>query len=172
MWGPLRAALLAGTFEERAQRRLNRLGCDAGPADGSIGPWSRSAIIRFQAANGLHDAHEAKTPFCFSGLSHRRRPPLIGPTGPAVERDEIDVRLRRPGILFERPPVPGDGLVEPALIGPPAVSRQQVRLAPRAAGGRRLLRAVDPAEAARSCADGAPPAPGAVRARERLAPAN
>jgi hypothetical protein len=49
-------AASAGTFEERAQRRLNRLGCDAGPADGSIGPWSRSAIIRFQAANGLHQS--------------------------------------------------------------------------------------------------------------------
>jgi len=46
----------AGAFEERAQRRLNQLGCDAGPADGSIGPWSRSAIIRFQAANGLHQS--------------------------------------------------------------------------------------------------------------------
>lgn len=46
----------AGTFEERAQRRLNQLGCDAGPADGSIGPWTRSAIIRFQAANGLHQS--------------------------------------------------------------------------------------------------------------------
>lgn len=43
----------AGAFEERAQRRLNQLGCDAGPADGRIGPWTRSAIIRFQAANGL-----------------------------------------------------------------------------------------------------------------------
>ncbi len=46
----------AGGFEERAQRRLNHLGCDAGPADGSIGPWTRTAIIRFQAANGLHQS--------------------------------------------------------------------------------------------------------------------
>ena len=52
----LAPAASAGTFEERAQRRLNRLGCDAGPADGSIGPWTRSAIIRFQAANGLHQS--------------------------------------------------------------------------------------------------------------------
>lgn len=46
----------AGAFEERAQRRLNELGCDAGPADGRIGPWTRSAIIRFQAANGLEQS--------------------------------------------------------------------------------------------------------------------
>lgn len=38
---------------EKAQRRLNHLGCDAGPADGRIGPHTRSAIIRFQAANRL-----------------------------------------------------------------------------------------------------------------------
>lgn len=46
-------AASAAAVEERAQRRLNQLGCDAGPADGTIGPWTRSAIIRFQAANGL-----------------------------------------------------------------------------------------------------------------------
>lgn len=49
-------AASAEAFEERAQRRLNELGCDAGPADGNIGPWTRSAIIRFQAANGLHQS--------------------------------------------------------------------------------------------------------------------
>lgn len=41
----------AGT--EQVQRRLDQLGCDAGPADGRIGPHTRSAIIRFQAANRL-----------------------------------------------------------------------------------------------------------------------
>ena len=46
----------AAAYEERAQRRLNQLGCDAGPADGRLGPWSRAAIIRFQAANGLHQS--------------------------------------------------------------------------------------------------------------------
>ncbi len=35
------------------QRRLNELGCDAGPVDGSMGTWTRAAVIRFQAANGL-----------------------------------------------------------------------------------------------------------------------
>jgi len=48
----------AAAFASRAQRALNGLGCDAGPVDGTIGPHTRSAIIRFQAANGLgQDGH-------------------------------------------------------------------------------------------------------------------
>ncbi len=43
----------AGTSEKRAQRQLNALGCNAGPADGRIGERTRTGIIRFQAANGL-----------------------------------------------------------------------------------------------------------------------
>ena len=43
---------------ERAQRRLDQLGCQAGPVDGRIGPRTRSAIVRFQAANRLaQDGH-------------------------------------------------------------------------------------------------------------------
>jgi peptidoglycan hydrolase-like protein with peptidoglycan-binding domain len=38
---------------EHAQRRLNLLGCQAGPADGRIGPHTRSAVFRFQSASGL-----------------------------------------------------------------------------------------------------------------------
>lgn len=38
---------------QRAQRRLNSLGCNAGPADGTVGTWTRTGIIRFQAANRL-----------------------------------------------------------------------------------------------------------------------
>jgi hypothetical protein len=38
---------------ERAQRRLNQLGCDAGAVDGKVGPHTRSGVIRFQAANRL-----------------------------------------------------------------------------------------------------------------------
>jgi hypothetical protein len=35
------------------QRRLNALGCTAGPTDGRLGTWTRSALVRFQSANGL-----------------------------------------------------------------------------------------------------------------------
>ncbi len=35
------------------QRRLNQLGCDAGPVDGRIGRHTWSAIVRFQSANHL-----------------------------------------------------------------------------------------------------------------------
>lgn len=38
---------------EKAQRRLNALHCQAGPADGELGPWTRSAVHRFQARHGL-----------------------------------------------------------------------------------------------------------------------
>ena len=34
---------------ERAQRRLNQLGCDSGPADGTVGERTRSAVLRFQS---------------------------------------------------------------------------------------------------------------------------
>ncbi|WP_082748555.1 L,D-transpeptidase family protein [Nocardioides jensenii] len=45
------AAALTAT--ERAQRRLNALGCSAGPVDGQAGNWTRSAIIRFQSRHGF-----------------------------------------------------------------------------------------------------------------------
>jgi hypothetical protein len=38
---------------ERAQRRLNELGCDSGPADGVMGDRTRSAVIRFQSRHRL-----------------------------------------------------------------------------------------------------------------------
>ena len=40
-------------WAEKAQRRLNVLGCNAGPADGTVGTWTRTAVVRFQAANHL-----------------------------------------------------------------------------------------------------------------------
>ena len=43
----------AADWAEKAQRRLNVLGCSAGPAHGTIGPHTRSALVRFQAANRL-----------------------------------------------------------------------------------------------------------------------
>lgn len=38
---------------EKAQKRLNALHCNAGPADGRLGTWTRSGIIRFQSRTGL-----------------------------------------------------------------------------------------------------------------------
>lgn len=38
---------------ERAQRRLNSLGCDSGPVDGVLGDWTRSAVVRFQSRHAL-----------------------------------------------------------------------------------------------------------------------
>jgi hypothetical protein len=35
------------------QTRLNALHCDAGPADGKSGTWTRSAILRFQSRHAL-----------------------------------------------------------------------------------------------------------------------
>ena len=43
----------AGSDVAKWQRRLNALHCDAGPVDGRIGTWTRSAIIRFQSRHGL-----------------------------------------------------------------------------------------------------------------------
>lgn len=43
----------AGDLGQRAQRQLNQLGCQAGPTHGKIGPRTRAAVIRFQAANRL-----------------------------------------------------------------------------------------------------------------------
>lgn len=37
----------------KAQQRLNALGCHAGPPDGNVGPWTRSAVTRFQSRRGM-----------------------------------------------------------------------------------------------------------------------
>ena len=37
----------------KAQKRLDALHCSAGPADGEVGPWTRSAVIRFQSREGI-----------------------------------------------------------------------------------------------------------------------
>ncbi len=36
-----------------AQRRLNALHCDAGPANGTVGARTRSAVVRFQSRHGM-----------------------------------------------------------------------------------------------------------------------
>lgn len=52
--GPLPAASGASSPDvAQAQRRLNTLHCNAGPADGQRGTWTRSALIRFQSRHGL-----------------------------------------------------------------------------------------------------------------------
>ena len=46
----------AGAAEDwvvKAQRRLDSLGCGAGPANGELGRWTRSAVVRFQSREGL-----------------------------------------------------------------------------------------------------------------------
>lgn len=37
----------------KAQKRLNALHCQAGPADGTVGKWTRSAVVRFQSRHGM-----------------------------------------------------------------------------------------------------------------------
>jgi peptidoglycan hydrolase-like protein with peptidoglycan-binding domain len=37
----------------KAQRGLNALHCHAGPADGTVGPQTRSAVVRFQSRHGM-----------------------------------------------------------------------------------------------------------------------
>ncbi len=45
-----------------AQRRLNALHCDAGPADGKVGPHTRSAVVRFQSRHGLRQSGSLDAP--------------------------------------------------------------------------------------------------------------
>jgi hypothetical protein len=46
-------AVAASPAVERAQRRLNQLGCNSGPADGHLGERTRSAVLRFQSRHRL-----------------------------------------------------------------------------------------------------------------------
>jgi hypothetical protein len=46
----------ASTWVEKAQRRLDALGCAAGPVDGRAGIRTRAAALRFQSANGLRQS--------------------------------------------------------------------------------------------------------------------
>jgi peptidoglycan hydrolase-like protein with peptidoglycan-binding domain len=54
--GPLTAqspAVAAEDWAVAAQKRLNQLGCHAGPPDGVVGQRTRSAVVRFQSRTGL-----------------------------------------------------------------------------------------------------------------------
>jgi peptidoglycan hydrolase-like protein with peptidoglycan-binding domain len=51
--GPVPAANATKAGVVKAQHRLNALHCDAGPVDGKLGTWTRSAVIRFQSRHGL-----------------------------------------------------------------------------------------------------------------------
>ena len=84
----LTAAVLLGTTAPaqagtagvtKAQRQLNELGCNAGPADGEVGPWTRSAVVRFQSRHGMDQTGrltQAVRQKLFSGRASRcdRRP--------------------------------------------------------------------------------------------------
>lgn len=61
----LAALLLLGTpspasagedWVVKAQKRLNALGCHAGPPDGEVGRWTRSAVVRFQSREGMRQS--------------------------------------------------------------------------------------------------------------------
>ena len=71
---------------QKAQRRLNALGCNAGPADGHGGTWTRTAVIRFQAAN-----HLAQT----GSLSDRTRTRMYGDAPVSLRPRPVPGRLRR-----------------------------------------------------------------------------
>jgi peptidoglycan hydrolase-like protein with peptidoglycan-binding domain len=43
----------AESWVVKAQRRLNALHCYAGPADGTVGAQTRSAVVRFQSRHGM-----------------------------------------------------------------------------------------------------------------------
>jgi peptidoglycan hydrolase-like protein with peptidoglycan-binding domain len=81
----LGAPAQASAAVEKAQRRLNELGCNAGPADGTVGTWTRAAIVRFQAANRLAQTgslSESTTDRMYAARQVRcDRRPVAGGTG-------------------------------------------------------------------------------------------
>ena len=46
----------------KAQRRLNALHCDAGPANGTLGPRTRSAVVRFQSRHAMAQTGRLSAP--------------------------------------------------------------------------------------------------------------
>lgn len=107
-------------FVVKAQKRLNHLHCNAGPVDGDLGPWTRSAVTRFQSRVGIQQTghldrptrtrlYAAKAPRCDrrpvptgSGAGRRivisQRQNwvwLVGPGGVVAQGGMID----NPGVL-------------------------------------------------------------------------
>lgn len=54
--GPAGGAAASEDWVVKAQKRLNQLGCHAGPADGDLGAWTRSAVVRFQSRQGMRQS--------------------------------------------------------------------------------------------------------------------
>lgn len=61
-WGGMTGTAEATPMVERAQRALNHSGCNAGPADGNAGTWTKAATMRFQAANRLRQTGRLNAP--------------------------------------------------------------------------------------------------------------
>ncbi len=68
---------------EKAQRRLNHLGCQAGPVDGDLGSWTRSAVLRFQSRTG-----KAQT----GRLDQRTRQRLYAGSAPRCDRRPVPAK--------------------------------------------------------------------------------
>ena len=112
----------AGPSERRAQRRLNDLGCDAGRADGRIDPRTRSAVVRFQAANGLDQSGKLTKPtrsrlFAARQVRCDRRPVVASGQGRRVvvsQRQNYVWLVRADGTVAAQ-----DGLVDnPRVLSP------------------------------------------------------
>ena len=80
-----RSAVPASAATATVQRRLNALHCNAGPADGVNGGWTRSAVIRFQSRHGLAQTGSVN-PATRSRLFASTAPPVRPPRGPAAVR--------------------------------------------------------------------------------------
>ncbi|MGZ4498321.1 MAG: L,D-transpeptidase family protein, partial [Nocardioides sp.] len=74
------AAHAGDAWVAKAQHRLADLGCDPGPADGDLGAWTRSAVVRFQSAR-----HVAQTGHLDATTRHR----LYAASAPRCDRRPV-----------------------------------------------------------------------------------
>jgi peptidoglycan hydrolase-like protein with peptidoglycan-binding domain len=86
---PVPDVVLSREQRAAAQRALNARGYDVGPADGVLGPRSRGAIHRFQAANNLNPTGELD-PLTMERLGV----PVAVAEPPAAVRQRFRVRVR------------------------------------------------------------------------------